>query len=77
MEVSLNAFDELCTRVSSDIDNRNLRTRSRTESEHTRFEYAVKQTSFLFDLLFLIFKIFLSINIYSNSIVPGGLEVIS
>ena len=32
MEVSLNAFDELCTRVSSDIDNRNLRTRSRTES---------------------------------------------
>ena len=42
MEVSLNAFDELCTRVSSEIDNRNLRTRSRTESEHARFEYAVK-----------------------------------
>ena len=42
MEVNLNAFDELCTRVSSEIDNRNLRTRSRTESEHTRFEYAVK-----------------------------------
>ena len=42
MEVSLNAFDELCTRVSSEIDNRNLRTRSRTESEQKRFEYAVK-----------------------------------
>ncbi len=42
MTISLNAFDELCTRVSSAIDNRNLRTRSRTESEQTRFEYAVK-----------------------------------
>ena len=42
MEVSLNVFDELCTRVSTEIDNRNLRIRSRTESEHTRFEYAVK-----------------------------------
>ena len=42
MEVSLNVFDELCTRVSNEIDNRNLRKRSRTESEHTRFKYAVK-----------------------------------
>ncbi len=42
MTINLNAFDELCTRVSSDIDNRNLRKRSRTESEQKRFEYAVK-----------------------------------
>ena len=41
MTINLNEFDELCTRVSSEIDNRNLRKRSRTESEQKRFEYAV------------------------------------
>ena len=37
----MNSFNELCKRISHDIDAKDLRTRSRTEQEQLRFDYAV------------------------------------
>ena len=38
----MNSFDELCTKISQDIDAKEIRSRSRTEQEQIRFNYAVK-----------------------------------
>ena len=38
----MNSFDELCTKISQDIDTKEIRSRSRTEQEQIRFNYAVK-----------------------------------
>ena len=38
----MNSFDELCTKISQDIDTREIRSRSRTEQEQIRFNYAVR-----------------------------------
>ena len=37
----MNSFNELCKRISHDIDAKDMRTRSRTEQEQLRFDYAV------------------------------------
>ena len=42
MEISLNAFDELCNKISKDIDLKETRSRARTEQEQIRFNYAVR-----------------------------------
>ena len=36
------SFDELCTKISQDIDAKEIRSRSRTEQEQIRFNYAVR-----------------------------------
>ena len=36
------SFDELCTKISQDIDTNEIRSRSRTEQEQIRFNYAVR-----------------------------------
>ena len=38
----MNSFDELCTKISQDIDAKEIRSRSRTEQEQIRFNYAVR-----------------------------------
>ena len=38
----MNSFDELCTKISQDIDTKEIRSRSRTEQEQIRFNYAVR-----------------------------------
>ena len=38
----MNSFDELCTKISQDIDTNEVRSRSRTEQEQMRFNYAVR-----------------------------------
>jgi len=38
----MNSFDELCTKISQDIDTKEVRSRSRTEQEQIRFNYAVR-----------------------------------
>ena len=38
----MNSFEELCTKISQDIDTKEIRSRSRTEQEQIRFNYAVK-----------------------------------
>ena len=37
----MNSFEELCVKVSHNIDAKELRIRSRTEQEQARFDYAV------------------------------------
>ena len=39
----MNSFEELCTKISQDIDAKEIRSRSRTEQEQIRFNYAVRQ----------------------------------
>ena len=38
----MNSFDELCKKLSQNIDEDDTRSRSRTEQEQIRFDYAVK-----------------------------------
>ena len=38
----MNSFEELCTKISQDIDAKEIRSRSRTEQEQIRFNYAVR-----------------------------------
>ena len=38
----MNSFEELCTKISQDIDTIEIRSRSRTEQEQLRFNYAVR-----------------------------------
>ena len=38
----MNSFDELCTKISQEIDTKEIRSRSRTEQEQIRFNYAVR-----------------------------------
>ena len=38
----MDSFDELCTKISQDIDTKEIRSRSRTEQEQIRFNYAVR-----------------------------------
>ena len=38
----MNSFEELCTKISQDIDTKEIRSRSRTEQEQIRFNYAVR-----------------------------------
>ena len=38
----MHSFNELCKKISHDIDSKEIRTRSRTEKEQIRFDYAVK-----------------------------------
>ena len=38
----MNSFEALCIKISQDIDNKEIRSRSRTEQEQIRFNYAVK-----------------------------------
>ena len=38
----MNSFDELCIKISQDIDTKEVRSRSRTEQEQIRFNYAVR-----------------------------------
>ena len=38
----MNSFDELCTKISQDINTKEIRSRSRTEQEQIRFNYAVR-----------------------------------
>ncbi|MDA9289024.1 hypothetical protein N9Q07_00850 [Alphaproteobacteria bacterium] len=38
----MNSFDELCKKISQDIDAKEIRSRSRTEQEQIRFNYAVR-----------------------------------
>ena len=38
----MNSFEELCTKISKDIDNKEIRSRSRTEQAQIRFNYAVR-----------------------------------
>ena len=38
----MNSFDELCTKIYQDIDTKEIRSRSRTEQEQLRFNYAVR-----------------------------------
>ena len=37
----MHSFNELCKKISHDIDSKDIRTRSRTEKEQIRFDYAV------------------------------------
>ena len=37
----MNSFEELCNKISQDIDTKEIRSRSRTEQEQIRFNYAV------------------------------------
>ena len=37
----MNSFNELCKKVSQDIDAKDAQTRARTEQEQMRFDYAV------------------------------------
>ena len=39
----MNSFNEMCIRVSREIDTKSIRVRSRTEKELIRYQYAVKQ----------------------------------
>ena len=38
----MNSFEELCNKISQDIDTKEIRSRSRTEQEQIRFNYAVR-----------------------------------
>ena len=38
----MNSFDELCKKLSQDIDTKDTRARARTEQEQIRFDYAVR-----------------------------------
>ena len=38
----MNSFEELCTKISQDIDSLEIRSRSRTEQVQIRFNYAVR-----------------------------------
>ena len=38
----MNSFDELCKKLSQNIDEDDSRSRARTEQEQIRFDYAVK-----------------------------------
>ena len=38
----MNSFDKLCKKLSQNIDEDDTRSRSRTEQEQIRFDYAVK-----------------------------------
>ena len=38
----MNSFDELCKKLSQDIDTKDTRARARTEQEQRRFDYAVR-----------------------------------
>ena len=37
----MHSFNELCKKISHDIDSKDIRSRSRTEKEQIRFDYAV------------------------------------
>ena len=37
----MHSFNELCKKISHDIDSIDTRSRSRTEKEQKRFDYAV------------------------------------
>ena len=38
----MNSFNEMCIRVSREIDTKSIRVRSRTEKELIRYQYAVR-----------------------------------
>ena len=38
----MNSFNEMCIRVSREIDTKSTRVRSRTEKELIRYQYAVR-----------------------------------
>jgi len=38
----MNSFEELSKKISQDIDSEEIRSRSRTEQEQIRFNYAVR-----------------------------------
>ena len=37
----MHSFNELCKKISHDIDSKDIRSRSRTEKEQIRFDYAL------------------------------------
>ena len=44
----MNSFDELCKKLSQNIDEDDARSRARTDQEQIRFEYAVKYLNSVF-----------------------------
>ena len=38
----INSFDELCKKISQDINTKDTRARARTEQEQIRFDYGVR-----------------------------------
>ena len=37
----MHSFNELCKKISHEIDSKDIRSRSRTDKEQIRFDYAV------------------------------------